>query len=118
MPTNLDYSDTELFGWQRVKAKLNNESRHFEYNDAQWYHLQIRLVVSSSLIVLIALGLMIYAFVVIAASNRDEPITRTFGESIALVVFIFLLYVALVVPLLSTSVPFKFAKRRRSEEKK
>jgi cbb3-type cytochrome oxidase subunit 3 len=99
---------------QRVKAKINNESRHFEYNDEQWYHLQIRLVVSLTLTVLITLGLMIYAFVTLAAINLGEPITRTFGESITLVVFIFLLYLVLVVSLLSTKMPFRFIKQRRS----
>jgi hypothetical protein len=102
---------------QRVKAKIKNESRHFEYNDEQWYHLQLRLVVNLTLTTCITLGLMIYAFVNIAAANRDEPIVRTFGEAITLSVFIFLLYLVLVVPMLSTRVPYNFIRQRLSSNR-
>lgn len=102
---------------KRVKAKRKNEARHFEYNDEQWYHLQIRLVVNLSLTTCITLGLMIYAFVTIAAMNRGEPIVREFGEAITLSVFIFLLYLVLVVPMLSTRVPYNFIRQRLSSNR-
>ncbi len=106
------------FIWsQRVKAKRKNEARHFEYNDEQWYQLQIRLVVSLTLTTCITLGLMIYAFVTIGAMNSGVAITREFGDAITLSVFIFLLYLVLVVPMLSTAVPYNFIRQRLSRDR-